>query len=135
MNVVRHVHDTFMLYDPKGEAINNLGSEIEIRLRRIIIPGRKTRKVTNLQYVVEITKSTIHNGEFFSANSVAVFIVPLCTSDSRICMSVFKEGAFGFAHRLGLHPYQVPKQPPGHVLTINGLLWDGRILHVKDICI
>ncbi len=134
MNVVKRVGDTFLLYDTDWEVINNLGSEIEICLRRIIIPGR-VREVTDLRYVVEITKSTIHDGEFFSANSAATFIVPLHTSDSRICMSVFRKDAFGFVHRLGLRPYQVPTKAPGHVLVINGLLWDGRILHVKDICI
>ena len=133
MNVLRHVDDTFILYNTDGEAINNLGSEIEVRLRRIILPGR-AREVTDLRYVVEITKSTIHNGEVFSANSVATFIVPLRTSDARICMSIFKTGAFGFVHRLGLQPYHLPITS-GHVLVINGLLWDGRIIHVKDICI
>lgn len=127
MNVVKRVGDTFLLYDTDWEVINNLGSEIEICLRRIIIPV-KVREVLDFRYVVEITKSTIHNGEAFSANSVATFIVPLHTNDSRICMSIFT--AFGMVYRLGLHPYA-----NGHVLVINGFLWDGRILHVKDICI
>lgn len=133
MNVVRHVGDTFLLYDPDGEVISNLGSDIEMRLRRLITPSKKTREVVNLQYVVEINRSTIHNNEPFSGNSVAIFIVPLHTSDSRICMSVFKD--FGSVYRLGLQPYQVPNKAPGHVLVINGLLWDGQILHIKDICI
>lgn len=134
MNVIRHVGDTFLLYDPDGEVISNLGSGIEIQLRRVITQN-STREIMDLRYVVDITKSTIHNNEPFSSNSVALFIIPLGTSDANICMSVFQEQAFGMVHRLGLQPYQVPKQPAGHVLVINGLLWDGRLLHVKDICV
>ena len=118
----------WVLYRPNGTAICPLGFEIEVFLRRVV----KTQSGDEITYVVEIKSSLIHHGESDIKNALAALKVPAFGPDARICMSVFKGDAFGETHRLGLQKYVVAGNH-GYVMTINGLLWDGKILHVKDI--
>lgn len=126
----------FVLHREDGTAICQLGCEIVIRLRTIQ-PVHDRRNMQFMSYTVEIIESAIHDHEPVSRNSIATLRVPVdldgdIGNDARIVMNVFRGNAFGARHRLGLQEYVV-RDDHGYVLTINGLLWDGGILHVKDI--
>lgn len=120
----------FVLQDEDGIAISSLGSTIDIVLRRIIhIPGHQ-HGVNGINYVVEITHAKNIN---LKELNIVMLRVPL-GNDTRIAWTVFSNDAWGQPHRLGLHEYVVGDDH-GWALTIGGLLWDGRILHVRDIVI
>lgn len=126
----------FVLHREDGTAVCQLGCEIVIRLRTIQ-PIHNKQRLEFISYTVEIVESAIHNHEPVSRNSIATLRVPVGTdgdigNDARIAMNVFRNGAFGGCHRIGLQEYVV-RDDHGYVLTINGLLWDGTILHVRDI--
>lgn len=126
----------FVLHQEDGTAICQLGCEIVIRLRTLQ-HVHDWRHLEFMSYTVEIVKSAIHDHEPVSRNSIATLRVPVGTdgdigNDARIAMNVFRGHAFGDCHRLGLQEYAV-REDHGYVLTINGLLWDGTILHVRDI--
>ena len=126
----------FVLHREDGTAICQLGCEIVIRLRTLQ-PVHDRRNMQFMAYTVEIVESAIHDHERVSRNSIATFRVPVdldgdIGNDARIVMNVFRGRAFGDCHKLGLQEYVI-RDDRGYVLTINGLLWDGRILHVRDI--
>lgn len=126
----------FVLHREDGTAICQLGCEIVIRLRTLQ-PVENRRYLRDISYTVEIVKSAIHDHDPVSRNNIAILRVHVGTdgdigNDARIAMNVFRQYAFGNCHRLGLQEYVV-RDYHGYVLTINGLLWDGTILHVRDI--
>lgn len=128
----------FVLHRKDGTAICQLGCEIVIRLRTFK-PVHDRHSFRHMDYVVEIVESAIHDHEPVSCNSMAILQVPIGTdgdigNDARIAINVFRGDAFGDCHKLGLQEYVV-RDERGYVLTINGLLWDGTILHVKDIAV
>jgi hypothetical protein len=129
-----HGAGKFVLYNHLGTRVCYLGEDIDIRLRDVVRP-KKGVKVTHLQYLIEVTRSLIHDPKDpFSLNKVAVFEVPRNKQGYQVCMAVFKKEAFGQTHRLGLQQYSIG-QAAGYVLTVDGFLWDGRLLHVKDIVV
>ena len=131
MNKLQVSGRQFVLFSTTGLA--SLGDEIEVVMRRLLPIKITVREATHIRYLVEVTKSKWHvTGQQFDTNNLCIFEVPLRTADSRIAMTVFREGAFGQTHRLSLVPYKVGGEA-GHTLAIGGLLWDGKIIHVKDI--
>lgn len=119
----------WVLYSESGNRICQLGPTIEVKIRRIAATGGGD----HINYIVEVTKSLIHHDEVISKNSLAALKVPNIGADARIAMSVFRKEDFGLrSYRIGLQPFDALGEQ-GHVMTIDGLLWDGRIIHVKDI--
>lgn len=102
-----------------------LGDSVDIILRRVIHPNKTQREIHDLRYLIEIMGGVDNP-------TLAILQVLYPTSDSKICMNVFRDGAFGQGHRLGLKEFSTDTEE-GVVLTINGLLWDDGIIHVKDI--
>lgn len=128
----------FVLHREDGTAICQLGLEIVVLLRTLQ-PAHDRQNLQFMSYTVEIVKSAIHNHEPVSRNSMATLRIPVDTdgdigNDARIAMNVFCKDAFGDCHRLGLQEYVV-RDDHGYVLTINSLLWDDGILHVRDIVV
>ena len=127
----------FVLHREDGTAICQLGCEIVIWLRTLQ-PAHDGWNLRFMAYTVEIVESAIHDHDRVSRNSTATLRVPVGAdgddvgNDARIAMNVFRDQAFGDCHKLGLQEYVV-RDDHGYVLTINSLLWDGRILHVRDI--
>lgn len=125
----------FRLWEEPGtRCLHKLGDTIDIRLRRFI-PQPYEREIKYLKYLVEIVKSYVHDNEPVSPESLAILCVRFGIADSEIAMQLFKKDAYGQVHRLGLQPYYTNGKLEDAILTINGLLWDNRIIHVKDIAI
>lgn len=123
MNSIRKHRDLgqFVLYDSNGEPCIQLGDSIDVCLRTF-----NKRCFSYLEWTVEIVRSTFHNCEPVSSTNLAkLHILPFSNdTDKEIAGIVFQDSAFGQVHRLGLFR---------GMLTINGLLWDQKILHVRDI--
>lgn len=127
MNFIELLNDRFVLFNPEGQEICDLGDSITVLLRTSSV------QKDCLVYVVEIKESLIHGRESVSKNNLAEFTVGQVGHDARTCMSVFNKDAFGKEHRLTVHPFSKPFGPTGFALAIDGLLWDGKILHVRDL--
>jgi hypothetical protein len=120
----------FVLVTDTDRLVCPLGWEIEIVLRS----AAEVDGGDYLKYLVEIKKSLIHDNEPLSRDSLATLLVPMIGADAQIAKTVFTEDAFGSTHRLGLQKYEVGLNQ-GYIMTINGLLWDGQIRHVRNIAI
>ena len=126
MNSIRkHEMGQFVLYDSNGEPSIQLGASVDVRLRTFD-EYHSTDTGRYLVYTVEIVRSTFHNHDPLSSTNLVKLRVENEDggNDFRIAVDVFQGGAFGQVHRLGLFE---------DMLTINGLLWDQGIRHVKDI--
>lgn len=131
MNSIRkHEMGQFVLYDSNGEASVQLGDSIEVRLRTCNHHPWGARKGDSLDYTVEIVRSTFHNHDQVSSTNLMKLLVSteIPNNDWKIAANVFRHGAFGQVHRLGLF-----KDSRGYILTINGLLWGQKILHIREI--
>lgn len=123
MNSIRkHKMGQFVLYDSNGEPCVQLGDSIEVRLRTLSSHPVPT-EVLYLAYTVEIVRSAFHNDAPLNLAHLWVSTEDP-GNDWQIASAVFQGEAFGQVHRLGLFK---------GVLTIGGLLWDQKILHVRDI--
>lgn len=127
----------FVLHNPAGQMLFSLGEEVVIVLRQLVVVPENKQQVKYLQYIVEIIESSQHEDTGFSSGRAVILRVPMADikqvgNDARIAMCCFKGDAFGQTHRIALQEFCVDSNR-GFVLTINGLLWDGQIIHVKDI--
>ncbi len=132
MNLIcKHKNGNYSLSSPTGAHICSLGNEITVFVRRIMCQTY-TREINYIKYVVEIIESLIHTAsDPFSKNNMAILCVPITGADCRIAMNVFKGDGLGTIHRMGLQEFR--GEQSDYVMTIDGLLWDGKIIHVKDI--
>lgn len=109
------------------EPLCQLGKAITVTLREA------SEHDGQLAYTVEIMESMIHErDESFSRNRVAKLLIEPTGPNAGVCVSMFGNHAFGRSHRLSLVPYEIGERF-GYVLAIDGLVWDGRLVHVKDI--
>lgn len=154
MNSIRkHKMGQFVLHDSNGEASVQLGDSIEVRLRTLneyYSVDVKTHEIKQFVirkndsepyideshsvdgwnyrvYTVEIVRSKFHNHDPVSSTNLVALRVGsklYFDSDPLITDAIFHGRAFGQVHRLELFR---------GALTINGLLWDQGIRHVRDI--
>jgi len=128
MNYFIKKHDTgfnegnFVLHGYDGTAIESLGDSVELFVRRCILQ-RTTRIIEHIKYVVEVV------GEPCRDFMLAELRVPVGGADTRIAMSLLKADGMGSTHQFGLMKVAASEW----VMTIDGLLWDGKIIHRKDI--
>jgi len=119
----------YVLHRSSGPVIYSLGSKITVFVRRVV-PQTDTRE---LNYVVEIKQSLHHvTGYSKAENNIAILCVPAEGADCQIATSILKDDGIGSEHRMGLLKYRVGEED-GYVMTIGGLLWDGRLVHVSNI--
>lgn len=124
----------FTLWESGKKVYSSIGSSITVILRHSkVLFNKKGSLSYAIKYLVEIVESDTHVRGAFSKDRLATFVVYYDDVDMRIATMVLDRGGHGMEHRLSLMPYTF-SNTSGHVLTINGLLWDGRIVHVKDIC-
>lgn len=120
----------FVMYNSHNSlAIMSLGKEIEVILRTVSADS----SARQLLYGVEIVYSRWHSPEKKTAGSPLVLAqLDVHGTDTTICTKLLTSEAFGHRHAFGLQEYEIDSHR-GFVLTIDGLLWDGELISVKDI--
>lgn len=114
-------------------AICQLGDEIEV------VPRTKRLVDGRLVIVLELQKTKIHADHgVFEADRMAYMPIPngdsVADKSTRTILSYHQPRCDGKKTTLGLQEYKIGRRA-GHVLTIDGYLWDGRLMHVKDIIV
>ena len=126
----------YVLHSPDGNVITDLGTVIDVRVRT------RQKFGNRVGFLVEIVNSLIHKrGDPLTNNSFAI-LVPDVGADFDIAVTILKRDTWGLRpHRFGVKSFPLNHTESenctciGYIMTINGMLWDGKVILVKDIAI
>ena len=122
----------FVLWEPDENGVQKchpVGSEVDVILRQVE-NVELNLLLKGFRYQFELVLD-----DHFTTDNLVTFTVDIRDDAGQLCIHKFNGPAWGQKHTLGLRKFQIDARNAGHSLTINGWLWDNKLIRAKDIAV